>query len=209
MRTKNASTQIAPTGAIGRRRSTTAVGGTLMALVALLALSACGSTTSSAATPAMELALGTIRLENTEQAVDAELASQLLPLWQLMEELDSNSSAAPEEVTAVVEKIQATMSADQLEAIDEMQLSQSDIVKATGGAGSATTGGSDAATSAQQSASAAAGGLMGQGMPPGDPGGGPMPGGGPQGSTNSVSTGSRAVTPSLFEQVIDLLESKT
>jgi hypothetical protein len=180
-----------------------------MALVALLALSACGSTTSSAATPAMELALGTMRLENTEQAVDAELASQLLPLWQLMEELDSDSSAAPEEVTAVLEKIRATMAADQLEAIAEMQLSQSDIGKATGGAGSATTGGSDAATAAQQSASAAAGGLMGQGMPPGDPGGGPMPGGGPQGSTNSVSTRSSAATPSLFQQVIDLLQSKT
>jgi hypothetical protein len=159
----------------------------------------------------MELALGTLRLENTEQAVDAQFASQLLPLWQLMAELDSNSSAAPEELEAVVEMIQATMSADQLEAIDEMRLSQSDIVRATGGAGSATTtsGAAGTATGSSQAASSAAAGVLGQGMPPGEPGGGPMPGGGPQGSTNSVSTRSSAVTPSLFQQVIDLLQSKT
>jgi hypothetical protein len=72
-------------------------------------------------------ALGILKLEGSTQAVDSTLAVKLLPYWQLMKELNSNNSAAPEEFTAVVDQIKGTLSPDQVKAIDDMQLTQRDI----------------------------------------------------------------------------------
>lgn len=76
---------------------------------------------------ATKLALGTLKLEGTEFAVASGQAAELLPLWQVLNNLSSSDSAAPEEVTAVTEQIQETMTADQLSAIDEMNLTGQDI----------------------------------------------------------------------------------
>lgn len=46
--------------------------------------------------PALELAAKTLRLEEIDQPIDAEMAAQLLPLWQLMDELSTNGSTAPD-----------------------------------------------------------------------------------------------------------------
>ena len=100
-------------------------------------------------TPEAKLALGTIKLEGTPQAVDASLAAKLLPLWQLLAQLNSSSSTAPQEVTAVVDEIRATMNPDQVKSISSMQLTSSDIFaafQATGaGSGSTTDPGGTAA----------------------------------------------------------------
>ncbi len=84
-----------------------------VAIASLLLLTGCGSsastataTSSSAITPALKLALGTLDLEGTDQAVDAAAAAQLLPLWQLLEQLDTSGSAAPVEITTVIEQIE-------------------------------------------------------------------------------------------------------
>jgi hypothetical protein len=197
-------------------------------LFIILVLSACGnsnsngnsSTTSSvdgtiSITPAMELAVGTLRLEGTSQAVDQELAVQLLPYWQLMAELNSNDAAAPEEISAVVENIQAMMTTEQVNAIQDMQLDQSDVTTAIQTTGS-TSEVSNTNTNSNIISQAPVGGGPGGGPP--DGGGMPMDGGGIGGgsiinsssgqSVSSSQSSSTTNTTSLIEQVIKLLENR-
>lgn len=94
-----------------------------------------------------KLALGTIKLEGTAQAIDAKTAAKLIPLWQLMVQLHSSSSAAPQEVTAVLEEIQATMTPSQVNAIDGMSFTSADVFsllqsEAQANSGSGGAGGS-------------------------------------------------------------------
>ena len=77
--------------------------------------------------PEAKLALGTIKLEGTKQAVDPKMAASLVPLWQLLFQLNSSSSTAPQEVTAVVDQIKTTMTPAQLNTINSMTLTQADI----------------------------------------------------------------------------------
>jgi hypothetical protein len=95
-----------------------------------------------------KLALGTMKLEGTGQAVDPKTAAKLIPLWQLLVQLHSSSSSAPQEVAAVVDQIKATMLPDQLNAIDGMTLTQADIFSAFQGQGQAggSSGASDPGT---------------------------------------------------------------
>ncbi len=70
-----------------------------------------------------QLALGTIQLEETENAVTPEQAASLLPLWQAMQ----GGVTAQAEVNAVLKQIEGTMAQEQLEAIAAMQLTQEDL----------------------------------------------------------------------------------
>jgi hypothetical protein len=179
----------------------------LVSMAACTAADSASLSTSTATTRARKLALGTLRLEGTPQAVDSQSAAQLLPLWQLMDELSTNGAAAPQEISAVVDQIRATMTTGQVGAIDEMTLSTSDpAAPASSGdasSPSASTGGGGMPMDA----------VAGGGMPP-DAGGG-IPGGGgmppdPQ-SQNPASTNSTATSTTsggVFQQVISLLQSK-
>ena len=77
-----------------------------------------------------KLALGTLKLEGTKQAIDPKMAANLIPLWQLLYQLKSSTSSAPQEVTAVVDQIKATMTPVQVSTINNMTLSQADIFTA-------------------------------------------------------------------------------
>jgi hypothetical protein len=74
-----------------------------------------------------QLVIGTLQLEGTEQAVTGEQAKELLPMWQVYQELNSSSTAAQAEIDGLVEQIQETMTSDQMNAITTMELTQSDI----------------------------------------------------------------------------------
>lgn len=106
-------------------------------LLALI-LSACGtsqSNTSSAQTlpgngelpEITKLVIGTLNLKDTENAITPEQAKELLPLWQVYLSLLSSDTAAQEEIDALVEQIGETMTSEQTQAIEAMQLSQEDI----------------------------------------------------------------------------------
>lgn len=69
-----------------------------------------------------QLALGTLKLEGTAQAVTPEQAKSLLPLWQGMVALTGNQMTVPEEMDALDNQLLAAMTAEQLKAIDEMQI---------------------------------------------------------------------------------------
>jgi hypothetical protein len=114
----------------------------VVGLVMVLLMSACTSagTSGDTAEPAVEevavlhtdyedalsvqgqLALGTVRLEETEWAVDEGQAAELLPLWRALQSLSGSDTTAAAELEAVVKQIQETMTPGQLEAIKAMAL---------------------------------------------------------------------------------------
>jgi hypothetical protein len=108
-------------------------------LIPMLLLAACGSPTTrtaantpgganSQAMPLPEkLALGTLKLEGTTNAVTAKQASDLLPLWQVYSSLITSDTAAQEEKDALAQQIQETMGSEQIKAIDNLNLTQRDV----------------------------------------------------------------------------------
>ncbi len=116
---------------------------TFTVLTLLLALVACGGTSNTTSNSTggtgstadnstaslsleMQLLIGTIKLEETDLAVSADQASQLLPLWQAYKELISSDTAAQAEIDAVVSQIQNTMTQQQIQAITDMSLTRQD-----------------------------------------------------------------------------------
>ena len=84
---------------------------------------------------AAQLAVGTLRLEGTDQAVTTEQATQLLPLWQAYRTLSASDTAAQVELEAVIQQIQGTLTPEQTQAIELMQLtrqSMSEVLQALG-----------------------------------------------------------------------------
>jgi hypothetical protein len=70
-----------------------------------------------------QLVLGTIRLEETGNAVTPEQAKSLLPLWQSLQ----GGVTVQAEVNAVLKQIEGTMTREQLTAIAAMQLTREDL----------------------------------------------------------------------------------
>jgi len=70
-----------------------------------------------------QLALGTMQLEGTDDAVTPGQAAALLPLWQALQ----GGVTAEAEVSAVLKQIEGTMTREQLQAIAGMQLTQENL----------------------------------------------------------------------------------
>ena len=199
----------------------------------VLALTACGSSQSStaAATPSTTLSLegqllvGTLKLESTSQAVSADQAGQLLPLWETLQSLASSGTAASQEVDAVVSQIKSSMSTQQISSITAMNLTQQELAVAIADTGTSSTNSSSANSTSANSAQIQAG----AGAPAGgDPGGGNPPadrGGSLAGSTSAQSAGqsqtglTQAVTSqsaatssqvpvALIQALVELLQKK-
>ena len=169
-----------------------------------------------------KLALGTLKLEGTKQAIDPKMAANLIPLWQLLYQLKSSTSSAPQEVTAVVDQIKATMTPVQVSTINNMTLTQVDIFtafqQANGSSGTTSTG-TSGSTGRNRGGG---GGFIFAGGPGGGgpPGGGGFPGGGAGGSPSASSTQTpaqvvqaaqarqNATSSLLINQVIKLLQTK-
>jgi hypothetical protein len=73
--------------------------------------------------PVTRLALGTLKLEGTGNAVSAEQAAELLPLWKM---LQGGALQGEAENAAIVKQIEGKMDAQQLAAIDGMGLTFED-----------------------------------------------------------------------------------
>jgi hypothetical protein len=80
-----------------------------------------------ALSPASQLILGTMMLEETDYPVDANLAAALVPYWKVYKSLLDSDTAAPEELTAIIAQIQEVMTADQLNYIASLDLTQQDL----------------------------------------------------------------------------------
>lgn len=74
-----------------------------------------------------KLALGTMKLEETSFPVSQQQAQALLPYWKALSTLTQSDSTAIQEVEAVLKQIQNQMTAEQLAAIDGMEMSMADL----------------------------------------------------------------------------------
>jgi hypothetical protein len=74
------------------------------------------------------LLVGTLKLEDTPQAVTPDEAANLLTLWQAYRSLSNSQTAAEAEVDALLIQIQSTMTSDQVQAIEAMNLTSTDMM---------------------------------------------------------------------------------
>jgi hypothetical protein len=172
----------------------------------------------------MQLVLGTLMLEDTDLSVDSNQAAQLLPLWKAARSLGSSDTAAAEEVGAVYNQIEETMTPEQITAIAAMQLRREDMFEVVhelgltfgGGGGDFTPEMREMVQAARTSGQEHPGGFGG------GPGGGGGQGGGAggaglspeqretaiaeRGGTRGAASG---VNPAFFEAIITLLEGKS
>ncbi|MCK4315523.1 MAG: hypothetical protein KAX24_07110 [Anaerolineae bacterium] len=74
-----------------------------------------------------QLALGTLKLEGSGNAVTSKQAQELALYWQALKALAADSTSATEETTAVQAQIVEAMTQEQLEAIAAMQLTSADL----------------------------------------------------------------------------------
>jgi hypothetical protein len=173
----------------------------------------------------MQLALGTLKLEGTDKAVTPEQAAELLPLWKATKSLSGADNVTPQELEGLFKQIQKTMTAEQMQAIQSMDLSGPNMAEVAqelglelpgGGLGNLTEEQQATMEASRQSGQMPQGDFGGGGPPPGGgfPGGdGAPPGGGPQGSSrNSDQTARQGARGGfgtvIYQAVIDLLEKK-
>ena len=187
-----------------------------------IALTACGS--SSTGTPAnsttsnelpieTQLALGTLNLAGTEQDVTTDQAEELIILWKVYQDVSQSDTAAQEEVDALIDQIQETMTSEQMQAITEMSLTQQDVLTAMQSADVT----SSTSVSTDSVSIPTGGGDMAGGAPP-DGGGMPDDFGGTGPTTGTDQTqsaepatslaGTAGIPSTLVEMIIQSLELK-
>jgi hypothetical protein len=161
---------------------------TILAIMSVLvACSKTSTTTGTSGTSTVlpmeaELLVGTFNLEDTDLAITADQAKQLLPLWQTLQSLSTSSTAATEEINAVVDQIKSIMTSAQMDNITAMKLTQQDMMSIMSKAGVSQNGASTTATPMALNGLPSGGGTQGGAGAPGDAGGqggSGRPGGGP------------------------------
>jgi len=166
----------------------------------------------------VQLAIGTLKLESTENKIDTNTAKELLPLWKAVRSLSESDTTSSIEIDALYKQIQATMTPAQTEAISVMNLtrdSMRDVFQELGlsfgpGGGNLTT--EQRATMEASRGGGQAGGPPGGGMPGFGPGGEAPPAEmqtqmASQGGAPGMGSGS-GLNSALLEAVIKLLEEK-
>ena len=125
-----------------------------------------------------KLALGIIKLEDTNFPVTAEQAKELAILWKVLRNLDADETSAAAEKDALAKQIQGTLTTEQLQAIENMNLTTTDMGEVASKLGiELDTGGGFGTLSEEQRATRQAAPDSGQ-FPPGGFRGGTFPGGG-------------------------------
>ena len=186
----------------------------------ILALTACGSnagTSNSSTSLALEgqLLVGTFKLEDTNLAVTADQAAELLPLWEALQSLANSSIAANQEVEAVVAQIKSSMSPEQIDRITAMQLTQSDLAAAMAQVSETSSTSSSTSTTSSSSAQPQAGSGMaapGDGDPPADMGAGGAVVSADSSATQAVASqpaaASDQIPTALISSLVELLQKK-
>lgn len=81
-----------------------------------------------ALSPALQLVVGTLMLEETDLALNAEMATTLIPYWKLYTTLTESDSTALEELDALVNEIEGLMTTDQINYIVGLELTQESML---------------------------------------------------------------------------------
>jgi len=74
-----------------------------------------------------QLALGTLLLMGSDQAPTTEQAQELIVQWQALRSTQNSSGVAQEEISALLGQIEDLLTQDQLDAIGDMQLTNTDM----------------------------------------------------------------------------------
>jgi hypothetical protein len=175
----------------------------------------------------MQLALGTLKLEETDLAITPEQADEVLPLWKAAKSLSNADNVTAKELEGLFKQIQDTMTPEQVKAIQSMDLSGQNMAQLAQDLGIELPFGGPANLSSEQQATMeasrqsgqGAGGFPIEGGPGGGPGGAPpggegaLPGRGlPRSSDSSDQAGSQKAPggfeTTLYQAVIGLLEKK-
>lgn len=124
-----------------------------------------------------QLIMGMFQLENTEYAISAEQAVQLVPLWKVYENMIASSTAAEAEREALLNQIAGEMTEEQIAFLDsgevdavEMQALMADLGIEIQNPGMGSNGNGEGLTDAQREEMQALRETMGDGE--GGPGGG-------------------------------------
>ncbi len=179
---------------------------------------ATGTGTNGQRLSAVQMAIGTMLLDNKGHAIDAAQASKLLPLWKAGRSLANSDITADQEIFALVNQIQNTRTSDQRQAIQAM--TQQEMAQIAQKYGVELARAMPAQMPAGGNNSAA--GRQAMGSPGGDMGGGPMMGGGIPGGgfpggfgndnddeeSDDSAEAFSGVDPELIEAVIEFLKSK-
>ena len=148
-----------------------------------------------------QLALGTIMLKDTPEAVTAAQAAEMLPLWQALQSMTSSTTTSEVEIYALVTQIQQTMQPAQLEAIANLKITQESMAAAFQNLGLSDFRNNPNSTPVARTPGAnQGGGNQGFGPGGGGPGGGGFiieggPGGGPGGGLGGAPAGT--ISPSI------------
>jgi len=118
-------------------------------IIVVLLLTACGANTTTvdaidttgeqrvelkgdyaedALSPALQLVVGSLLLEETDLALDAELAAILLPYWKLYISLTGSDITAREELDGLVNEIEYLMTPEQINYIIGLELTQESMM---------------------------------------------------------------------------------
>ncbi len=163
----------------------------------------------------LKLALGTFKLDKTQYPITAEQAKEFLPLWKAASVLSKSETAATQEIQALINQIQRTMTPDQMKAIEEMKLSFRDMSSIaeefgldikSGGFGNMNPEMQATMEAARAGGQGSQGGFGGPGFP-----GGPGMGFGPEArETTTVGRGGTGLglPSSLLDAIIKFLEDK-
>lgn len=192
-------------------------------IVLTIILTACSSSStgtpmssSSTDTPTeAQLAVGTLKLAETDQDISVEQAEELVVYWQVYRELLQSETAAQAEIDGLIAQIEETMTDDQIEAIGNMNITQQDVFTSMQGVAIVSSNANDSSVSIP---SGLAGGPPADGGVP--PEGGEMPadmgGAAPAASTDQSQSagadaglaGSAGIPSALVQAVIEALQQK-
>jgi predicted small secreted protein len=169
-----------------------------------------------------KLGSGILNLENTDLAVTSSQAEELLVLWRGVSAIGTKQITAQQEIDALYEQIQESLTAEQLAAIEKM--TQEDVSAVVSKYGSSASTQAQPAASSSSSKSSSQAQMGGGGMPPDMGGGGgdmmTMGGGGDMGGTTQTKTEQASAAPSqaqssgsdanvvLAEAIINLLKGR-
>jgi hypothetical protein len=191
----------------------------------ILTLTACASSgpqagpgTQTLSTQA-QLAIGTLRLEDTEYPITTEQAKELLPMWYVLQDLNDSDTAAQEEIDGLTNQIQEVLTSDQTEAITALNLSREDMFAAMQSGNSLSAGSSPSQGNPAQGPGGGGnfqpggdfprpegGNFPGGNVPGGIPSGGTIPSGSEDPSARQAM--SNSVPTALFDSVIEFLQKK-
>ena len=73
------------------------------------------------------LALGSVKLSETENPLTKEQAPQMLMLWQALNNLTQSGTSAEEEVSALLSQIELALLPEQIASINAMKLTQTEL----------------------------------------------------------------------------------